>query len=343
MFNLACLNLQRRERLQKARIVFAALIASFVCLPAQAQQTPATKTASAPTHTIQFTLTAKDGAAVGDLRTEDVQLMESGEIQQITSLVKRTNSPLTLALMFDRSGSFEIILPGIKAIGQDFIAGIMQPSDVASVVSFTSTAVIEIGKTNNVAELQQAISKIQPVVQSVSHQNPTAEQLKEQFLLTTMALHDAVGSVCTKVFAASDSTERRGIILITDGEDRESFFTLNQAIRQAQFVGVPIYAIGIGDEKNFDKANKGVLNKLAEQTGGAAFYPRKSSDLPAVFDSMKRDLRSYYELTYTPTTGGKARDNSREIKLKIINPTLSKQKIELNYPRHRVLKIDKVK
>lgn len=310
MFNLASLDFQRRERLWKSQILLAALLAFFfVCVPVQAQQTPATKTVSATTHRIQFTMTSKDGASVGDLRTEDLQLMEDGEIQQITSLVKRTNSPTTLALMFDRSGSFKNIIPGLSDIGQALITGVMQQSDSASVITFTGTTVIEAGKTSDTSKLQKAISKIQPVAQPMSHQNLTKEQELEQLLLITTALYDAVNLVCTEVFIARDDTERRGIIVITDGEDRDSFLNLNQAVRQAQFVGVPVYVIGIGDEKNYSPVNKGVLNKLAEQTGGAAFYPQKPSNLPAVFESFNRDLHSYYELSYTPTTGGKAQVN----------------------------------
>ncbi|MCP9496482.1 MAG: VWA domain-containing protein [Pyrinomonadaceae bacterium MAG19_C2-C3] len=343
MFNLAFLNYRQGERLRKTRIVFATLIALFfVCLPAQAQQTLATKAASAPTHTIQFTLTAKDGAAVGDLRIEDVQLMESGEVQQITSLVKK-NSPIVLTLMFDRSGSFSNLSPSISDIGQALITGVMQLSDAASVVTFTGTTVLEVGITSDIARVQKAISKIQSVGQPVSYKDPTPEQLAEQILSVTTALYDAVADVSTQVFITRDNAERRGIILITDGEDRDSQLNLNQAIRQTQFVGVSIYAIGIGDEKNYSPVNKGVLNKLAEQTGGAVFYPQKPSNLPAVFESMKRDLHSYYELSYTPTTGGMNKGNSREIKLKIVSPTLSKQKLQLNYPRHRVVELDKVK
>jgi len=215
----------------------------------------------------------------------------------------------------------------------------MQPSDSGSVITFTGTTVIEMGLTNDVAKLRQTISKIQPVEIASSYKDLTAEKA----LLLTTALYDAVGSVCAEVFAAPNNTERRGIILITDGLDRDSLLNLNQAVGRTQFIGVPIYAIGIGDDVNYDGVDKSVLNKLAEQTGGAAFYPQRTSNLPALFQSIKRDLHSYHELSYTPTTGGKGKVNSREIKLKIVSPTLSKEKLRLNYPRHRVLEIDKVK
>ena len=106
--------------------------------------------------------------------------------------------------------------------------------------------------------------------------------------------------------------------------------TVRDAVDQgAQKADALIYAIGIGDRYQFN-VNEGALRKIAEATGGRAYFPRHERDLNDAFAQIQRDLREQYLVAYSPTN--KARDGSyRKIEIQIVNPALKQQSLKLNY------------
>ena len=105
--------------------------------------------------------------------------------------------------------------------------------------------------------------------------------------------------------------------------------TRQEAIERAQKSDALIYAIGIGDRYTFN-VNEGSLRKIAEQTGGRAYFPRHERDLRDAFAQIQKDLREQYLVAYSPTN--KARDGSfRKIEIQVVNPELKQQSLKLNY------------
>ena len=91
-----------------------------------------------------------------------------------------------------------------------------------------------------------------------------------------------------------------------------------------------VYAVGIGDDANFEGIKKSSLRKIAEQTGGRAYFPRSNSELQGSFSQIEQELRSQYLVAYSPSN--KSRDGSyRKVEIEIVNPDLRKQKLQLNY------------
>jgi VWFA-related protein len=104
---------------------------------------------------------------------------------------------------------------------------------------------------------------------------------------------------------------------------------LHEAIERAQKADALIYAIGIGDRYSFN-VDEGVLRKMAEKTGGRAYFPRHERDLNDAFTQIQRDLREQYLVAYSPQN--KARDGSyRRIEIQVINPNLKQKDLKLNY------------
>lgn len=111
---------------------------------------------------------------------------------------------------------------------------------------------------------------------------------------------------------------RRALIVVTDGEDRESFYKQAQLFDRIREDGVQIYIIGFIND--LEKDNGGLikkssrdravnlLNRMASESGGRAFYPTSLSELPGIAGEITRDLRTQYVIGYTPTN--KARDGS---------------------------------
>jgi len=104
---------------------------------------------------------------------------------------------------------------------------------------------------------------------------------------------------------------------------------MHDAVERAQKADALIYAIGIGDRYTFN-VNEGALRKIADQTGGRAYFPRHERDLRDAFAQIQRDLREQYLVAYSPLN--KARDGSyRKIEIQLLNPALRQQDLKLNY------------
>jgi len=110
---------------------------------------------------------------------------------------------------------------------------------------------------------------------------------------------------------------RRALIVITDGEDRHSFYTEAQLFQRLREEDVQIYIIGfvneLDKESGFIKKSPrdkavNLISKLATDTGGRAFFPQSVSEVPEIASAIVRDLRTQYVLAYNPTNT--ARDGS---------------------------------
>jgi Ca-activated chloride channel family protein len=110
---------------------------------------------------------------------------------------------------------------------------------------------------------------------------------------------------------------RRALIVITDGEDRHSFYTEPQLMQRLREEDVQIYVIGFVNElekesgfikKSPREKSMALINKFASETGGRAFFPQSLAELPEIANSIIRDMRTQYVLAYNPTN--KDRDGS---------------------------------
>ena len=106
------------------------------------------------------------------------------------------------------------------------------------------------------------------------------------------------------------------MILLTDGVDNASVRKIEDAIDRAHRAGVVIYAIGIGDRFRFEGVREDVLRRLAEETGGRAYFPQGADDLLDDFRQIEGELRSQYLVAYSPSNAN--RDGSfRRIEVRV--------------------------
>jgi VWFA-related protein len=104
---------------------------------------------------------------------------------------------------------------------------------------------------------------------------------------------------------------------------------IHDAIERSQKADALIYAIGIGDRYTFN-VDEGALRKIAEQTGGRAYFPRNERELRDAFVQVQQDLREQYLIAYSPSN--KARDGSyRRIEIEVMNQEIKRQNLKLNY------------
>ena len=116
------------------------------------------------------------------------------------------------------------------------------------------------------------------------------------------ALYDAVYTACRdKLLDTTRGQEpaRRAIVLISDGNDNQSRVYIDEAIKMCQRAETIVYAISTNWTPSRGKGDD-VLQKMAEATGGRAFFPPSIDDMVTGFNSIEEELRSQYLLTYTP-------------------------------------------
>jgi Ca-activated chloride channel homolog len=285
---------------------------------------------------IFFTAADKNKRFISDLKAEDIRIFEDGQPQDIFTFQQNIDLPLSLAILIDTSASEERTLPDEKEAARAFLENILRPQkDEAAVVSFTGETTLEQGFTGSVDRLRRAIDHVEFVPPSgyigggvVVNGTPPISGTN-QSLAGSTAIWDAVWATSEELMVQSAEHTRRAIILLTDGVDTSSQMKMHDAIDRAQKSDALIYAIGIGDRYSFN-VNEGDLRKIAEKTGGRAYFPKHERDLRDAFTQIQRDLREQYLVAYAPTN--KARDGSyRKIEIQVVNPALKQQELKLNY------------
>ncbi|MBC7911636.1 MAG: VWA domain-containing protein, partial [Pyrinomonadaceae bacterium] len=285
---------------------------------------------------ILFTATDKNRRFITTLRKEDIRILEDGQPQDIFTFTTQIDLPLTIAILIDTSRSQERTLPDEKAAARAFVDAIMrQGKDEAAVISFTGEVTLEQGLTGNVTRLRQAIEQVEFTPPSgyigdgrVVGTPPISGT--NQNLAFSTALWDAVWVTSEEVMSEAAEKTRRAIILVTDGDDTSSRKKMDEAIDRAIKADSLVFAIGIGDSYRFRGVDESALRKIAERTGGRAYFPRDEADLRAAFTQIQKELREQYLVAYAPTNT--ARDGSyRRIQIEIVNPELRGQNIRLNY------------
>jgi Ca-activated chloride channel family protein len=112
-------------------------------------------------------------------------------------------------------------------------------------------------------------------------------------------LYDAV--VQAVADAAARSKQRRAVIVISDGVN-DGFLTnydLADVINDANDKGVPIFAIGLGQDLNPD-----ILRQMADDTGGHYYESATSDNLRTIYQQLSDVLfKDSYILTYTSGLG----------------------------------------
>jgi VWFA-related protein len=285
---------------------------------------------------IFFTAADKNKRFISDLKAEDIRVLEDGEPQEIFTFQTNIDLPLSLAILIDTSASEERTLPDEKEAARAFLENVLRPNkDEAAIVSFTGETTLEQGFSGNLERLRRAIDHVEFVPPSgyigggvVVNGTPPISGTN-QSLAGSTAIWDAVWATAEELISTSAEHTRRAMILLTDGDDTSSRMKMHDAIERAQKADALVYAIGIGDRYTFN-VNEGDLRKIAEKTGGRAYFPRHERDLRDAFTQIQRDLREQYLVAYSPRN--KARDGSyRRIEIQLVNPALRQQDLKLNY------------
>jgi VWFA-related protein len=293
-----------------------------------ASSTPATSQAGAQTPTAQqsdedqgpggtlkvsvnvvglfFNVKDKHGALIPNLTKDEFEVLEDGKPQTIKYFAAESNLPLTLGILIDSSGSQRAVLDMEKQVGGAFLRQILTDKDEAYVIDFNVDASLVQDYTRDVRRLQDALNKVKiqagyvnplpgagnPVPTSPSTQRGTV-------------LYDAVYLSAHDMLAKE--VGRKAMILLTDGEDEGSQLKIKDAIEAAEKSDAIVYVLLCADRGFYGSFRTGYsgeseMRKLTEATGGRVInVGNKFDKLKEAFDQIAAELRSQYNLGYTPT------------------------------------------
>lgn len=292
---------------------------------------------------VLFSAVDRDKRFYSSLSKEDIRVVEDGVPQEIFTFQKQVDLPVTLAIVIDTSASQEYTLPQEKAAARAFVDAVLRAAkDEVAVVSFTGDVVLEQGLTGNVSRIRTAIEKVEftpPAGYIGGGVVVGTPPISGNSRAGSTALWDAVFVTCDEVLSDSSDRTRRAIILLTDGVDTSSRVKLQEAVDAAIKNETLVFAVGIGDRFNYQGVDEGSLKKIAERTGGRAYFPRDEQDLRVAFEQIQRELREQYLVAYSPTN--KRRDGTfRKLQIEIANPELKRQNLKLTYRQGYFAKTD---
>ncbi len=249
-----------------------------------------------------FNVKDKHGLLIPGLTKNDFEVIEDGKPQTVKYFAADSDQPLTLGLLIDTSPSQERVLTIEQESCVEFLHSVLRPKDLAFLINFDSDIDLDQDFTNNVTSIKRALNKLQigggaagggPVGMGggpVPNAHPRSTALYDAiYLAGDEKLKNEVG--------------RKAMIVFTDGEDEGSRMRIRDAIEAAQKSDTMCYVILIADRGGWYQGfGYGDMKKLAEETGGRVIeVGNNQQKLRAAFDQIQSELRSQYNIGYTPT------------------------------------------
>ena len=264
----------------------------------------------------------RNNRPINNVRREEFRVFEDGVPQPIESF-SREEVPISYGLAVDTSASLRSQIQSVIDAAKSIISS-NKPGDETFLVRFISS------------------DKIQTEQDFTSNKELLMDALDNLYVEGGQtAVIDAVYLTAEHVaeYKRGDDGDRRrrALIVITDGEDRSSFYKQEQLFARLREEDVQIFVIGFVNEldkeggfirKSPKEKAVNLINKLASETGGRAFFPDSIAELPQIANEIVRDMRTQYVIAYNPTN--KTPDGSyRAIRVTVDQPSDSEKRIAL--------------
>jgi Ca-activated chloride channel homolog len=223
------------------------------------------------------TVTDAKGRPVKGLSKDDFRLIESGQ-QQTIRFVRPENTPATVGLIIDNSGSMrrkrEDVINAAVAFAES-----SNPQDEIFIVNFNERVFMGLPPatpfTSDLGQLRTALGN-------------TRAQGKT-------ALYDAVTAGLQHLEMGTH--QRKALVVISDGGDNASGATESSVLALAEQSNATIYTIDIDDPDDKDQ-NPKALQDLAKLTAGESYRAKSLDELPAIWQKIAGGIRDQYTIGY---------------------------------------------
>lgn len=228
--------------------------------------------------------TDRSGQPVRDLVAADFAVFEDDRAQELESFRIAFDLPLTLGLAIDTSSSLFLRMPDVKRAAVEFLESLEPRRDRAFLVGFGTEPRLVRAATYNLNSVRGGIGALRP-------RGRTA----------------VWGALSLALDQLEGLRGRKALVVFYDGDDEDSDAAFRQSLEQARRARVPVYLVLMNDEaartdgRSFStRTFVSKLERMAKAGGGRVYYVRHDEDLEPIFDSISRELRSHYLLTYYP-------------------------------------------
>jgi Ca-activated chloride channel family protein len=234
-----------------------------------------------------------DGKFANDIKLEDLKIYEDGTEQKITYLAKKENA-LNIGLVMDNTGSMRTQIERIITAGRTFVSN-LRLQDEIFLVRFVNSEKIQIAQewTSNKTLLSNA--------------------------LDNMYIEDGASAIIDGLYLSAnkilerekaDNSKRGALILISDGEDRDSYYKKETLFELFKGSDVQIFTIGLVGELESGRPKQAAIkfiNQLSLETGGAPFLIENKNKkdfeaaMIAALKGILTELNSQYVIGYSST------------------------------------------
>ncbi len=275
--------------------------------PQQTGQAPAPQVAIAVESNvvnIDAVVTDQEGDILTNLKKENFRVLDNNQPQQISNFAP-SEAPITIVVLleFSQLGGEWYAYQG-RSWAYNFL-GHLKDKDYVALKIFDLQTHVLVDFTRNKQEVAQAVAGL--YFPSFHEAN-----LFDALLETLDQLRDVKG--------------KKSILLLASGFDTFSKHTLDQTLKRVKETEVPIFSIGMAEERDVRSPRgdsigylqaKNQLTTFADLTGGYAWFPRFQGEMNGIFDSVATFLRSQYTLGFTPTTAPDGKYH--KLKLEIVD------------------------
>ena len=216
------------------------------------------------------------GRPIGGLGQQNFKIKENNILQPIT-VFKHEDLPVSLGLVVDNSRSIEPRKARLDAAALSFVDK-SNPEDETFIIHFDSEVRLSRSFTHDRMSLHHDLAGAKPYGET--------------------ALYDAIMTGLDTMNEASYS--KKALLVITDGIDNRSQSTLEQVVARASRDDVMIFPVGLLSQSGGLKAEDSLI-KIAEATGGRAYFPQTPEEARIMIDLIAKDLREQYTIAYLPT------------------------------------------
>ncbi len=266
---------------------------------------------------VPFSVQDSSGRWITDLTAADIDVFEDGAAQKISFFSRASDSPLSIAIVADVSGSQEEFLKDHRRDLRDFLKTVMTRRDQVMLTCFGNSIRLVAPFAQHPDHLDDQLKDFQKRKNISQYPKLGPPEIRSG----GTAFYDAITETAKHLASVEG---RRAILVFSDGEDNSSAVNLMDTIEQAQELGATIFTLrytetrkGVWTARN--KYGRSVMTRIARETGGLDF---DANNLSGAFVQIAGMLRASYDLAYTSTQA--ERDGSfRKIRIKLKRPGLT--------------------
>jgi VWFA-related protein len=261
---------------------------------------------------------------VPGLKPNNFRVYEDGVAQKVSGF-KRVEAPITALMICEFAANSYSFIYDMRNAAFSF-AEQLRPQDYVALMTFDMRNQIQLDFTQDKRQFMEAINSLR------------IPGFNETNLFD--ALYDGLDRL-------ERIEGRKYIILIASGVDTFSKLTLDKILKKVKAAqDITIYTVSTGgfaravsrrgDSLTFLQGDN-QMKTFATLTGGASYFPRFTGEYPDIFNEINQNIRSKYELVYSPSNA-KQDGTYRKLRVELVDD--EGQPLRIQDEKHKPLKYD---